>query len=158
MRYRMRNKILIFNLLCFLIVMAGGNSDMEGQIINVAKSAYEICPIKVGQEIPSSFLHKIDGTESDIKDLVKYELFSDSKANVSKAFGIAFSVENDYIQKLKSYNMDLEKSSGETHHILPVPSVFIVDEKGVIQFEYVNPDYKVRISSKLLLETARILK
>lgn len=99
---------------------------------------------------------KISSTLDKYK--MKYELFSDSKTNVSKAFGIACYVENAYMQKLKSYNMDLEKSSGEAHHILPVPSVFIVDGKGVIQFEYVNPDYKVRISSKLLLETAKILK
>ncbi|NCQ17673.1 MAG: antioxidant AhpC [Ignavibacteria bacterium CG22_combo_CG10-13_8_21_14_all_37_15] len=89
---------------------------------------------------------------------MKYELYSDSKANASKAFGIAFTVENEYIQKLKNFNMDLEASSGETHHILPVPSVFIVDDKGIIQFEYVNPNYKIRINSKLLLEAAKIIQ
>jgi peroxiredoxin len=87
---------------------------------------------------------------------MKYELYSDSKANAVKEFGIAFKVNEDYLQKLKSYNMDLEASSGKTHHILPVPSVFIVDDNGVIRFEYVNPNYKIRISGEMLLEAAKL--
>jgi len=38
---------------------------------------------------------------------------------------------------------------------LPVPSVFIIDENGIIKFEYVNPNYKERISGKLLLQAAK---
>lgn len=93
---------------------------------------------------------------TDEKYQMKYELYSDSKANASKAFGIAFTVGDDYINKLKSYNMDLEASSGEVHHILPVPGVFIIDASAKIVFEYVNPDYKERISGKLLMEAAKI--
>lgn len=86
---------------------------------------------------------------------MKYELYSDSKANASKAFGIAFKAEDDYVSKLKEHNLDIENASGELHHILPVPSVFIIDKNGIIKFEYVNPDYKIRISEKLLLEAAK---
>ncbi|MDP2364549.1 MAG: peroxiredoxin-like family protein [Ignavibacteria bacterium] len=115
--------------------------------------------IDLGYKIVAISMDKPENLSATFdKYKMKYELYSDSKANASKAFGIAFTVENDYIQKLKSYNMDLEASSGETHHILPVPSVFLVDEQGIIQFEYVNPDYKVRINSALLLEAAKIIK
>jgi peroxiredoxin len=89
---------------------------------------------------------------------LNYELYSDSKAEVSKAFGIAFKVEDSQVEMLKNHNMNLEKSSGEQHHILPVPSVFIVDEEGKIIFEYVNPNYKIRMSGNLLLETAKNLQ
>jgi len=51
--------------------------------------------------------------------------------------------------------MDIEASSGQTHHILPVPSAFIVDENGIIQCEYVNPNYKTRIKGDVLLEVAK---
>lgn len=50
--------------------------------------------------------------------------------------------------------MNLEEASGEKHHILPVPAVFIVDDNSVIQFEYVNPNYKVRLNSEILLKVA----
>ncbi|HRN25423.1 MAG: hypothetical protein IT276_02225 [Ignavibacteriaceae bacterium] len=38
--------------------------------------------------------------------------------------------------------------------LLPVPAVFIVDQDAIIQFEYVNPDYKVRLDKDVLLKAA----
>ena len=50
----------------------------------------------------------------------------------------------------KKYGIDLEAASGENHHQLPVPSVFVyVDGKMV--FQYVNPDHRVRAPSAVLL-------
>ena len=42
--------------------------------------------------------------------------------------------------------------------LLPVPTVMIVNQKGVIQFEYINPNYKERLSSEMLLEVLKTLK
>jgi hypothetical protein len=44
------------------------------------------------------------------------------------------------------------------HHELPVPAVFLVGTNLVIQFEYVNPDYSVRVHSELLLAAARLAR
>ncbi|MDH7603699.1 MAG: peroxiredoxin-like family protein [Melioribacter sp.] len=205
----------IFLLTILLILQQFYTGEIMAKEENkVAKSSEDICPIKIGAEIPSAIIKTIEGKEVDIKEVIKrqksivifyrggwcpycnmhfselqkveddllklgykiiavcmdspenlratldkynmkYELYSDSKANAVKEFGIAFKVDDDYLNKLKSYGMDLEASSGETHHILPVPSVFIIDDKGVIQFEYVNPDYKVRLKGNILLEIAR---
>lgn len=205
--------IFLLTILLILQQLYTGET-MANEKNKTAKSAEDICPIKIGAEIPGAIIRTIEGKEVDIREVIKgqksiiifyrggwcpycnmhfnelqkvedgllklgykiiavsmdspenlratldkynmkYELYSDSKANAVKEFGIAFKVDDDYINKLKSYGMDLEESSGETHHILPVPSVFIVDNKGIIQFEYVNPDYKVRIGGKLLFETAQ---
>ncbi len=35
---------------------------------------------------------------------------------------------------------------------LPTPSVFIVDTKGVVQFVHFDPDYKVRLEARIILE------
>lgn len=83
-----------------------------------------------------------------------YTLLSDSKVEASISFGLAFRVDDKYNEMLKSHNMSLEDASGETHHILPVPAVFVLDKEGVIQFEYVNPDYKVRLNGEILLKAA----
>jgi peroxiredoxin len=84
-----------------------------------------------------------------------YKLLSDNSANAVKAFGIAFKVEDGIVEKYKTYNIDLESASGEKHHILPVPAAFIVGTDGMIKFEYVNPNYKVRIKADLLLAAAK---
>ncbi len=54
----------------------------------------------------------------------------------------------------KKFGIDLEEASGETHHLLPVPSVFLVSEQGRIVFEHVDPNYKVRVDPDVLLAAA----
>lgn len=201
-------------LISFLVFIFLGAHRMDNHDKKAANNANEICPLKVGEEIPSANLQTIEGSDINLRDVVKgrksvlifyrggwcpycnlhlselvqiedslvklgykiiaismdrpdslqstlekhnmkYELYSDSKADVCTAFGIAFTVDDDYIKKLKSFNMDIEASSGQTHHVLPVPSAFVVDANGIIQFEYVNPNYKTRIKGDVLLEIAK---
>ena len=82
-------------------------------------------------------------------------LLSDSKMAASSAFGIAYKVDDDTLGALKKYGIDIEESSGEQHHLLPVPSVFLVGKSGRIEFQYVNPDYKVRLDPDVLLAAAK---
>ena len=88
------------------------------------------------------------------KNEYDYTLWSDSDLKAARALGVAYQVSDKTVETLESYNIDIEDASGKTHHLLPVPSIFIVDTEGVIQFEYVNPDYRVRIDSKTLLAAA----
>lgn len=91
------------------------------------------------------------------KDELGYTLLSDSKAAALRAFGIGFRVDDATIAKYQTYNIDLEKASGATHHALPVPSVFIVDKDGVLQFSYSHPDYKIRVPGKVVLAAAQAI-
>jgi peroxiredoxin len=84
-----------------------------------------------------------------------FTLLSDSGMDAARALGIAFRVDDEtFRQYNEDYGIDLEASSGHTHHQLPVPSVFIVGPDGVIRYEYVNPDYKVRLAPDDLIAAA----
>jgi len=86
------------------------------------------------------------------KDKVNYVLLSDRKGELSKMMGIAF-------QAPENYKTTLSKGSdGVNSTFLPVPSVFIVNLKGEIEFEYITPDYKHRITNDLLIAVAKSLK
>lgn len=87
------------------------------------------------------------------KDL-SYTLLSDADMAAAKAFGIAFRVADATLEKYEQYGIDLEEDSGKTHHMLPVPAVFILGTDGRIKFTYVNPDYKTRLAPDVLLEAA----
>lgn len=84
----------------------------------------------------------------------EFTLLSDSDMVASKAFGIAFRENEETVTRLKENGMDLEERSGRDHHLLPVPSVFLINKRGRIEFEYVNPDYKVRIDHNVLMAAA----
>ena len=87
----------------------------------------------------------------------EYLLLSDSKMQAAISMGLAFKLDDETVTVLKGYGIDLEDAMGEKHHLLPVPAVFLLDKQGTIQFEYVNPDYKVRVSPEVILAAAKSL-
>jgi peroxiredoxin len=122
--------------------------DIEKDLIDAGFQLFAISPDR--PEV-------LRGMES--VDEVSYKLLSDSSMEVSRKFGIAFKVEDELVEKYKnSYGIDIEGDSGQTHHLLPHPSVFIIDAKGIIQFAYVNEDYKVRLEPDKILAAARQLE
>ena len=86
---------------------------------------------------------------------IGYTILSDSSLSATRAFGIAFRMPDEMVERYLEYDIDLEAASGETHHVLPAPSTFIIGSDGIIRFEYTNPDYKVRLHPDVLLAAAR---
>jgi peroxiredoxin len=79
------------------------------------------------------------------KQKLNYTLYSDASGVLMESMGIAFKAPERYDKRLDSY------SDGLNPGLLPVPSLFVIDSEGIIIFEYINPDYKHRISSGMLL-------
>jgi peroxiredoxin len=89
-------------------------------------------------------------------DRLNYRLLSDSQAEAMKKFGVAYQVDDITVSNYKQkFNVDLERSSGRTHHILPVPAVFILDREGKVVFVHDDPDYKVRMKGFEVLSAAK---
>ena len=83
----------------------------------------------------------------------KYKLLSDPNGKFIKEIGIAFKTSSS----LKEY-ITGKGQKGETSSVMPAPTVMIVDKKGVIKFEYINPNYKERISGEMLLSVLKTIK
>jgi peroxiredoxin len=120
-------------------------NEIEEQLYEIGYQLLAISPDK-----PEKLRTTLDKNE------LGYTLLSDSPMNVSKAFGIAFKVDQETIDRYKSIGLDLEEDSGYDHHLLPVPAVYIVNTDGIVKFNYVNPDYKERINGEVLLKAARV--
>jgi peroxiredoxin len=116
-------------------------NDAEKDLLSLG---YQI--IAVSPDSPKSL------KATDDKDKINYTLLSDSDGALSKAVGIAFQAPENYKPIIT------EGSEGVNKTFLPVPAVFIVDKEGTIQFEYISPDFKHRISNELLVAAAKSLK
>jgi peroxiredoxin len=119
-----------------------GIQDIQAELV---KMGYQL--IAISTDSPENLSKSIS------KHRLSYTLLSDADLTISKQFGIAFKAPAAYSATLAtgSNGKNIDK-------LLPVPSVFILDKKGVIQFEYINPDYKQRISPDLLRSVAVALK
>lgn len=128
---------------CTRHLMALANAEED-----ILSAGYQILAISPDQ--PS----KIAGTPD--REKLKYTLLSDAKMEAAKAFGISFQVADDLVAKYKNeYRIDIEAFSGENHHLLPHPAVFIVDREGIIRFAHVDADYKVRLDPAEILKNLR---
>jgi peroxiredoxin len=87
---------------------------------------------------------------------IDYVLLSDSKMELAQAFGITFRLDDKTFVKYRDqYGIDIEGDSGETHHLLPHPSVFVVDAEGIIQFAHVDSNYRKRLAPEKVLKAVR---
>jgi peroxiredoxin len=89
---------------------------------------------------------------STTKNKLGYTLLSDADLNVSKQFGLAY-------KGPAAYDKFLPETSGgkNVDKLLPVPAVFFISKKGIIRFEYINVDFKQRISADLLKAVAKVV-
>ncbi len=97
---------------------------------------------------------KLSSAEKDGE--LDYALLSDSDLSAAEAFGIDFTLDPATLSKYSEYGIDLSVASGGANKDrLPVPAVFLVTPSNEISFVHVDPDYRFRISERLLLAAAR---
>jgi peroxiredoxin len=120
------------------------------QLAALAHAESEI--LKLGYQVvavtPESFENLKATAETDS---VKYKIYSDPKGEFSQKVGIAFQMPKDYVGYIAT------KSKGKLTEILPVPTILVLDEKGMIVYEYINVNYKTRMSKELLIATLKNL-
>lgn len=103
----------------------------------------------ISPDLPEFLKQTID------KHGLNYTLLSDNTMAASKALGLAFELDTETLKKYQEYNIDLEKNSGQKHHLLPVPAALLVDTGGKVTFAFVAPDYTVRVDNEVLMAAAR---
>ena len=138
----------IFDKKTVLVVYRGGwcpycNSqlaDMQEIEKDIVALGYQV--VAVSPDAPSFLKQTLDKNE------LHYKLYSDSEGIFSQAVGIAFQREKP---KLDKY------SEGKNPGFLPVPTVYVLNDKQEIEFMYVNPNYSTRLKGNLLLAVLKSL-
>ncbi|TYA53117.1 peroxiredoxin-like family protein [Formosa maritima] len=118
-----------------------GLAEIESEIIALG---YQIVAIS-----PDNYQNIKPTMEAD---KVAYQVLSDSKGQLIKDMGIGFKTPE------KVHKYIFENTNKEATDVIPVPTVLVVDTSGGILFEYINPNYDVRLSPKLLLANLEVLK
>lgn len=93
---------------------------------------------------------------------LNYQLLADFNSVTSQAFGLAYfssqKVTDRYLAKMNLKNPLQKNNAGDERLVLPVPAIYVIDSQGLVQFNYVNPNYKVRLHEALLLKAAELVK
>ncbi|MDE3234469.1 MAG: AhpC/TSA family protein [Bacteroidota bacterium] len=115
------------------------------QLSGLAKIEQEILELGY-QVIAISPDESPDTKETGSTDHLNYHLFSDPDAKLIQSIGIGFQTPVQVTEYISG-----KHRKGKSPAVIPVPSVFITNTAGEIVFEYINPNYKKRISGEMLL-------
>ena len=138
----------IFDKKTVLVVYRGGwcpycNSqlaDMQEIEKDIIALGYQV--VAISPDAPSFLKQTLDKKE------LQYKLYSDSEGVLAQAIGIAFAKEKP---KLDKY------SEGKNPGFLPVPTVYVLNDKQEIEFMYINPNYGTRLKGDVLLAVLKAL-
>jgi len=114
---------------------------------------------ELGAEMVGISPDSVESSQANVeKNNIGFSILSDADVSAAKAFGLAFKVDDATVTKYKGFGIDLEKASGQPHHALPIPAVYIVDKTGTIVFAHSNPDYRQRLDAKKIVEELKKVK
>lgn len=138
----------IFDKKTVLVVYRGGwcpycNSqlaDMQEIEKDIIALGYQV--VAISPDAPSFLKQTLDKKE------LQYKLYSDSEGVLAQAIGIAFAKEKP---KLDKY------SEGKNPGFLPVPTVYVLNDRQEIEFMYINPNYGTRLKGDVLLAVLKAL-
>ena len=138
-----------------LIVYRGGWCPYcSKQLANVQKIEAEIADL--GAQIIAISPDSPEKLAETKIDSPNYQLLSDDSLVLSQALGLAFYLDDKtatiYRNKLGVNFVSLD---GKAKVALPVPAVFVIDQKGLVHFQYANPNYEVRLTENLLLAAVK---
>jgi peroxiredoxin len=128
-------------------------SELRHVIPEISESGYDI--LFLSNDRPELLYSSLKQETQDAIDGLDYVILSDAKINAAMALGTAFRVDKGLTDYLDKKGRDYQGSSIGMHNALAVPAVYVIDRSGKIVFDFVQPDYKVRLSADDLLSAAR---
>lgn len=109
-----------------------GLSDKVNEINELGATLLALTP-----EIPDKSMTTIEKNE------LKFSVLSDLDNQVARKYDIVFKLEEKTAKRYEE-GFGLSQYNGNTNAELPIPVTYIIDQKGIIRYAYVNPDYKHR--------------
>ncbi len=87
-----------------------------------------------------------------------FPLLSDPEAEVHTAYKVVNELDEAGVKRLEGFGIDVERWSKRKHHKIAIPSVFLIDEGGVVRFAHAAHDYRTRPKMDALIGKLKALR
>lgn len=127
-------------------------SELRTVIPEIRKSGYDV--LFLSNDRPELLYSSLkQETQEDI-DGLDYVILSDANISAAMALGTAFRIDPGMKERFDERGRDYADSSIDKFDALAVPAVYVIDRSGKIVFDFVEPDYKIRLPAAELLAAA----
>lgn len=87
-----------------------------------------------------------------------FPVLTDTNNLYARRLKIAFKVDSALRALYETFGVDLNKTQGNENWELPVPATYVVDQKGIVTFAYVNVNHKQRAEPEDILKAFKKMK
>ena len=128
-------------------------SELRTVIPEIRESGYDV--LFLSNDRPELLYSSLKmETQQDI-DGLDYLILSDADINAARALGTAFKVDQGMKGRFNERGRDIADSSIDKYEALAVPAVYVINKSGEIVYDFVEPDYKIRLPADELLAAAK---
>ncbi|WP_159019426.1 peroxiredoxin-like family protein [Algibacter sp. L3A6] len=91
------------------------------------------------------------------KNNLEFTVLSDIGNTVGKTYGVVFELTKK-VASIYQEGFGLNQKNGDNSNELPLAATYVIDKKGVIQYAFLDADYKERAESKEIVSALNKLK
>ncbi|HAS45958.1 MAG TPA: alkyl hydroperoxide reductase [Microscillaceae bacterium] len=91
------------------------------------------------------------GSQTADKNALSYPVLTDKDAQMMKAIGIVFQLDEASKREYQNFGLDLQQIQGNDHYELPVPAIYVLNKEMEVVFRHFEADYTTRLEPSDLL-------
>ncbi|MCL7763783.1 AhpC/TSA family protein [Polaribacter sp. Z014] len=91
------------------------------------------------------------------KNNLEFNVLSDVGNTIGKEYGVVFKL-TDEVAEIYEAGFGLSKVNGETSNELPLAATYVIDTNGIIQYAFLDADYRERAEPSAILAALNKLK
>ena len=91
------------------------------------------------------------------KHHLQFEVLTDLNNEVARSYGLVFTLDEATATRYEQ-GFGLSVYNGNHLNQLPMPATYIIDQKGLIQYAFVNPDYTQRANPEEVIKKLKEMK
>lgn len=124
-----------------------GLADKAEEINQLGATMLALTP-----ELPDKSMSTIE------KNKLPFAVLSDTDNHVARTYDLVFKLDTETANRYEN-SFGLSQYNGNDKAELPIPATYIIDQKGIIRYAFVNPDYKKRANpEEVVMQLTKLVK
>ncbi|WP_298953202.1 peroxiredoxin-like family protein [uncultured Nonlabens sp.] len=87
------------------------------------------------------------------KNELTYDILTDKNNELARVMNLVFKLPKDLQGLYKKFGIDLERTQENTSQELPLAATYVIGKNGIIEYHFIEEDYKLRADPKEILDT-----
>lgn len=104
--------------------------------------------VAVSPNLPDVSLDLVDKAE------LTFPVLSDVGSEVASAFNLVYEMVPEQVEYYRNHDRDLGAMNGNETWLLPVPATYVIDRDGIIRYDFIDLNHRVRAEPSEVIEVA----